>query len=146
MAFDAAGIPYLLDDQSGLFRTNTDLSSVTEIPIAMPPDAWFYGVNAMALDGDDVHLVGNGGAAVYWKNGQPAYLPLPAGVTWTYSDAGAVCVYEGKLYIAGTGRDADGGFHILLWIDGVLVDDDRAVTDVIDSPTAPLPTSIAVGR
>jgi uncharacterized protein YjdB len=146
MAFDSAGVPYLLGDEDGLFRTTTDLSSATGIPIEMPPGAWFYGVHAMAIDGDDVYLVGNGGAAVYWKNGQePTYLPLPEGAS-TYSNAGAVCMHEGKLYIAGTCGLSAGGFRILLWIDGALVDDDRAVTDVIGGETAPLPTSIVVKR
>jgi hypothetical protein len=101
------------------------------------------------VEGSDVYAAGwrydenDDYPACYWKNGAPYDLAPPAGNIASYVEAHDIYVLNGHLYIAGIYRSsADSKFHIVEWIDGVVVTGNTAIAAAFENKDNATPHAI----
>jgi hypothetical protein len=137
--FDSGGVAYVRAG-SRIFRVSSDLSSLTEITMNVSGT-----IDDIFIDGADIWAAGQSGSdAYYWRNGDRFPLPRPAGTT-SWSEAWAIFVHNGTPYIVGrTLRPSPATYSITLWIDGLVVDDDRTITDTFGAPMGTNPLDLFV--
>jgi hypothetical protein len=135
MAIDSAGVIYAMGGTQ-IYRVAPDLASMEEVPHA---GGVKYG---MCVDGTDLYVVGyTGDDPLYWKNGTPHGLPMPAGADWSGADR--VFVRNGVAYVAGT-RSVPGIHHVQLWVDGqpVAADSPVAIKESFGDQTSARPLAV----
>jgi hypothetical protein len=90
-------------------------------------------------DGADMYFAGyNGNNAYYWKssNGGPwnkTSLPSSAGAQWTQGRD--IYVHpNGGVYVLGMSLTASGGYQPEVWVNGILIDDERRLPAIVSNP------------
>jgi uncharacterized protein YjdB len=113
---------------SRLYLISPDLGAATPVALA--------GLDAgnaplhMFVDGNDVYLSGwHDQEACYWKNGTRHDVEHPPVATWL--EAQDIHVLDGHLYMVGTAL-VSSEYRIFTWIDGIWIDDDRAILGTFD--------------
>jgi uncharacterized protein YjdB len=126
--FATDGRIFALGESGAEYQISADLTTCT--PVSLSGSG--YTIH-MFVSGNDVYTAGwHGNEACYWKNGAQYDIQHPAEFYWVEADD--IYVHDDQLYIAGFGSHSAGGYRFLLWIDGVVITDNRAIQGSIGWP------------
>jgi uncharacterized protein YjdB len=138
MGFDADGTLHVLSSDYRAYTVAPEDGSSTLIPI----DDSHSGINRLFVDETGVYACGRAdGYACFWKNGQLRVLERPQDAN--IAEAFDIHVHDGHVYIAGCSGHGE-NYRIQLWIDGLLIQDDRTVEGWIEGAVAT--NALFVGR
>jgi hypothetical protein len=125
------GTIHVIDRNNRMFAVSQDMTSMTQVALD-PPDA---AVDCLFVDGNDVHAAGwSGDYGYYWKNGRPLQLEAPQYANWVQGVK--IFVRDGHVYIAALSYTSTNVWLVPLYIDGLLIRDDREAR-INTTPTRP---------